>query len=262
MRHESQTWEEKRKLFETSFEELNKDFKVDTPIIQNIIYLISQIEYFAHKCVRYYFFNNNQRFLQDLFKGYQDGVSTFSQLFQENIENHEKKDIILPMIIDRLKPDVDFDGNFVKINEYDNEFTIDEKINYNINDRMRKVSSDLNEVINFLDPILQKIVPVQKHKIQFTQIEFIKTLLAIYNSYNGGNLYKKYLPVIKEGFLKMPELVNNSIQDIEMPDQFKELRKRLVILGYLEFDEAIDRKELFYAKYKAFNKVDRRVLLV
>jgi hypothetical protein len=262
MRNGVQEWDKKMKSFDTSFEKMKKELRRNSPIMKNFNVIISNMQYFAHKCIRYYFFNNNKRFLQELFEGYEENVSTFSGLFDKNIATNLREDLIMPMIISKIKPDAYFDAYFIQKSPQDTPIKIAQKIYESYDQRMGLISENLNEIINLLDPILQKMVPVEKPTLEFHGLDFIKSLIVIYNKYNGMNLYKKYLPIIKDGFKKMPELVNNSIKNIEMPDQFKELRKRLVILGYLEFDDAIDRKELFYKEYKAFNEVGRRILLV
>jgi hypothetical protein len=255
-------WTDNYDDFYSDLQEELKNTEESGTILQTFKNLIDEIQYFAHKCFRIYFFHDQIPFLGDLFIFFRENESTFSDLFQKNMHNIKGQNILQTDIINYIEPEFGFDINFIDHEANGNESVIRERLGELFKIKLEKISSYINEIMVFLHPTLHDLFGTEQQTVDFKEIKFLNSLLYIYSFDFGNNLFAHYASIVHDGLLKMPELVSNSIKDMDKPAEFAEFRKRMVILGYVNFDWNIDLEKLFYKNYKAFKFVkDGRILV-
>jgi hypothetical protein len=262
LRGSNSLWEQNHPKFVEMLKAKLEEIKQNKTIMEVFLNLINEIHYFTHKCLRHYFFSNKGNFIKDLFNGYQLNNSKFSELFEKNMKDSKVEEIANVEILKQLEPEINFDYHFIQHDEDDSQLAISQKVYNNFTVRLDRVNRYISQIVDFFDPDLQKIRKIAKPIMQINRKKYVGTMLVMYRSYFFDALYFNYTPIVKKGFLKMQELKNNSIKDLEDPEQFTEFRKRMVILGYLDHDEIIDRPNYFYIKYKRFKTASDRLVLV
>jgi hypothetical protein len=226
-------WDNKVDQFLELFDEKRTEIHKDSEIEASYHNLIKAINYFAHKCIRHYFFFNDKKFISDLFTGYQDNESIFSIMFDANIPQKNLDDIANLDVLKELQPEYEFDFNFINHVSKDDEENIKVNIENVLDSTLAKINQYVTEIIEFLDPEIQPLHPMSTPRVNLNKTKYLGTMLDDFKLVAFGDLYSKYTSLVKDGFYKTPELKNNSIKNLDASDQYKELRKRFVILGYL-----------------------------
>ena len=254
-------------LDKEKFEELissnSELFYTSSQINQLFKILISELRYFTHKSIRDYFFRNHRAFTERLFRNFDKDVSKLNMEFQLNINTAAFEEVFIPSTFDHLKAEKDFDNQFIILNDGNTNGKILQKLQESFQSRSKNVQKYYNQIVNYLFPIIQEVLgEVKRPLIRIDNISQGSSLLQIYCHYNGAAIYAKYAERVHEGLKNLPQLKENDIDDLDDPKDFTELRWRLMILGYVSFNELIDRGEMDYVNYEGFTEKDRRLLLV
>ena len=223
--------------------------------------ILKGLEFFAHKLIRAYFFSNTPRFLRTLFEGYELNVSTFSDLFEKNINIDKSVEIFNLKNFSEMRVEGNIDIGFDGVLMNENDFNNAQKVNRYFQCRLSFIDSNLKDLVSLMfSGLFQLTQQNRKAYKDFTDYSFLRTFVAIYRKFRFNNLYSQYLPIIKNGFLSLNALKKNDLQNLDKPKNLAELRRRLVLLGYLKFDPSIDQDFLMYKDFQIFEKQDRLLI--
>ena len=237
------------------------------PLLKEIY---ANLVYFTIKCVRFYFFDDDGEFLNDLFRGYDPQSSTLETLFDSFTDN----------VANRFDPGSPGSSiRFVKFEYlkdlYPEMITDDVDTGADDEDEALEESESLTNNLHFLFNFYVQIYKKQAQSIK-TYVskhaglvdwfaknykEPVTRLLGFAESHFANRIFALIFPSIRKKFYELDCIKQQKIKNLQKGGKnLYVLRKYLRLLGNVDYDPALDLKDLTYVELKTFSENYRRLI--
>ena len=224
------------------------------------INVIRIMMYFTIKCIRYYFLKSNTFFLNDLFRDYEKGSSTLATLFESLSKTVTARRVIQFDFFDSLTREFIMD---VTNNKAENVTDALGDIDM-VSEYKKMLLYYFRNVYEFNSKVIKEYVPSAKEDIKhLSNTVIFKLYLETIRDHLFPLFFKVILPQVHESFYGLPCIEAQNIKELRdgNPDDLFELRKYLRILGFVDFNAAIDADQMSYTQLDIFVESGRRLLI-
>jgi hypothetical protein len=227
---------------------------------QFFMQFFNSVQFLSVKMMRTYYSGEFSTFWNDLFMHYEHDKSTFIRLLNTD-ENFPYQNVLTAQNFNYMFSEYPFD-QFNGLLDSKTEANNTDRVTKYFEFRITQVQDFFQKAFDLVKEDLSQFNTESDFPVvNFATNDMLNTFFDIYGQTYFPRMRSTYRSIFRTILQENPALKSNNITDLLSKSDTEVFRRYLVILGYVMFDEALDRPNVKYIKQDVFKKKNRLALV-